>query len=120
MASVKKYNPNHIPPGERIECLVFSLGIITYGTLGVIFDDLYIPGKRTSGLHFHGVPCWIMYSALLAAAANLLSVIVDHYDQRKNENNYKKFAVRTRQIGWVLFILAFAADLFVYHQATKH
>lgn len=71
-------------------------------------------------MHFHGIPCWIMYFALLAAALNLLSVVVDHYDKRNNETNYKRFAIWTRKIGWGLFILAFAADLFVYHQGTRH
>lgn len=61
-----------------------------------------------------------MYFALLFAAVTLLSVIIDHYDKRNNETNYKKFAKITSRIGWTLFILASILDLTVYHQATRH
>jgi len=115
----KKYTPNHIPEEERLKCLFFSLGLIIYGTIGVYIDDLYIPGKRSRGLHFHGVPMWVLYFAFLFAAMNLLSVIVDHYDKRNNETNYKKFAQVTRYIAATLFFAALILDLLVYHQATR-
>jgi hypothetical protein len=119
MPSHRPYTPNHIPEGERAKCLLFSVGLIIYGTFGVYIDDLYVPGKRSKGLHFHGVPCWVMYFAFLFAALNLLSVVVDHYDKRNNETNYKKFAKVTRRIGWLLFFVALLLDLLVYHQASK-
>ena len=115
----KGYTPNHIPSAERISCLFFSIGLITYGTIGVYIDDLYVPGKRSRGLHFHGVPCWILYFAFLFAAINLLSVIMDHYDTRNNETNYRKFAKLTRQIGWILFWGALIIDLVIFHQSTR-
>jgi hypothetical protein len=118
--SEKTYTPNHISTKERTQCILFSVGLLIYGTIGVVRDDLYIPGKRSRGMHFHGIPCWIMYFAFLFAAANLISVVVDHYDSRNNETNYKKFANLTRRIGWVLFITAIIADLLVFCQATRY
>lgn len=113
------YNPNHIPANELIISILLSSFIFIYGTLGVIFDDLYLPGKRGPGFHFHGVSAWILYVAFLCAAANLLSVVVDHYDERNNEKNYKLFARITQICGWTLFALALVLDLFVLHQATR-
>lgn len=120
MTSKSAYTPNHIPKGERIRNLIFSIGLLLYGTIGVYIDDIYVPGKRSKGIHFHGVPCWVMYGALIMAATNLLLVIVDHYDKRNNETNYKMIAKVTRIVGWSLFFLALLLDLFFFHKGTKH
>ena len=50
----------------------------------------------------------------------MLSVVVDHYDTRDNEINYKRFARVTQFLGWSLFILALVLDLFVFHKGTRH
>jgi hypothetical protein len=113
------HNPNHIPPGERTVNIIASGILFLYGTFGVIIDDLYIPGKRRPGTHFHGEPAWILYAAFLCAVANMMSVVIDHYDKRNNETNYKLFARVTQTLGWTLFILALLLDLFVFHKGTR-
>jgi hypothetical protein len=113
------YNPNHIPLGERIIYIILSSIMLAYGTFGVIIDDLYIPGKRRPGFHFHGVPAWIMYGAFLCGVANMMSVVVDHYDKRNNETNYKLFARVSQIAGWALFVLALILDIFVFHDGTR-
>jgi hypothetical protein len=113
------YNPNQIPLGERIIYIILSSIMLVYGTFGVIIGDLYIPGKRRPGFHFHGVPAWIMYGAFLCAVANMMSVVVDHYDKRNNETNYKLFARVTQIAGWALFALALILDIFVFHNGTR-
>jgi hypothetical protein len=113
------HNPNHIPSGERTMNIIFSSILFLYGTFGVIIDDLYIPGNKRPGTHFHGEPAWILYGAFLCAVANMMSVVVDHYDKRNNETNYKLFARVTQIAGWTLFVLAFVLDLFVFHKRTK-
>ncbi len=110
--------PNHIPRGTRIRNLIFSSVLLIYGALGVYIDDLYIPGKRSRGIHLHGEPAWIMYAAFVCAAANLLAVVIDHYDTRPNERNYRTFALVTQIAGWSLFGLAIVFDLFVFRKAT--
>jgi hypothetical protein len=60
-----------------------------------------------------------MYGAFLCAVGNMMSVVVDHYDQRNNENNYKLFARVTQIAGWTLFALALILDLFVFHKGTR-
>jgi hypothetical protein len=115
----KGYNPNHIPHGERRANIILSSVMLLYGTFGIIIDDLYIPGKRRPGIHFHGEPAWILYLAFLCGVANLMSVVVDHYDKRNNEINYKLFARVTQIAGWTLFGLALALDIFVFHKSTR-
>lgn len=100
------YTPNHIPDGERIQCVIFSVLLFAYGSYGVWVNDLYLPGKRSRGIHLHDVPAWVMYGAMLCACAVMLSVVVDHYDQRNNETNYRLFANVAKYCGWGLFVLS--------------
>ena len=113
------HNPNHIPAEDRLLSIIFSTFMFLYGTIGLINDDIYIPGKRRPGTHFHGEPAWILYGAFICAVANMMSVVVDHYDKRNNETNYKLFSKATRVAGWTLFILALVLDLFVFKKGTE-
>ena len=110
----KMYTPNRIPSGERMVNTVFSAALLLYGAFGLAIDDLYIPGKRGHGVHLHGSPAWIMYCAFIFASLNLMSVVIDHYDTRDNEINYKVFARVTQVLGWILFFAALALDLYLY------
>jgi hypothetical protein len=105
------YTPNHIPATERVWNTILSLALVGYGTFGVLIDDIFLPGKRSRGMHFHGTAAWLLYAAMLCAAANLLSVVVDHCDSRNNETNYKQFARATQVIAWVLFGVALVLNL---------
>ena len=77
-----------------------------------LLDDIYIPGKRGKGIHFHGAACTLIYGAFIFGAANFISVIVDHYDKRNNETNYQKFAKVTRIIGLILLFSGMIFGLF--------
>ncbi len=65
----------------------------------------------------HGPPAWLMFAAFLSASANMLAVVVDHYDKRNNETNYKLFARITQVAGWLLFIASLLSELFIFHSA---
>ena len=106
------HTPNHSPVGERVVHAVLSVFLIGYGLFGVITDELFIPGKRTRGVHLHGMPAALMFVAMLSASAVLMSVVIDHYDQRNNERNYKLFARIGEVVGWSFFGSALALDLF--------
>ncbi len=112
------YTPNHISPEERALSIIFSSILLVYGTIGFIIDDLYLPGKRSRGVHLHGEPLLVMLLSFAFAIANLMSVVIDHYDKRNNETNYILFAKFTRIAGWVLFGLALFLDLFVFRKST--
>jgi hypothetical protein len=100
------YTPNHIPREARLGYILFSVLLFAYGTYGVWVNDLYLPVKRSRAVHLHDVPAWVMYGATLCACLVMLSVVVDHYDRRNNEYNYRLFADVFRIIGWGLFILS--------------
>lgn len=102
----KKYTPNYIDKAERTLNIWFSIVLFVYGSYGVWVNDLYLPGKRTRGIHLHDVPAWIMYAAIICACFVMLSVVIDHYDRRDNEINYRRFAAVGRYLGWGLFVLS--------------
>ena len=102
-----EYTPNHIPRGERIASVVMSIALFAYGTYGLWVSDLYLPGRRSNGVHLHGLPAWVMYAAILCACSVMLSVVADHYDKRDNETNYRRFAFVGRSMGWTLFGISF-------------
>lgn len=112
------YTPNHIDSSTRIGNLFLSACLLGYGIYGVYVDDIYIPGKRSPGTHFHGEPAWFLCAAMVCSALNMLSVVVDHYDIRNNEINYKRFATVTQVLSWTFFLLGLLLDVFVWHKGT--
>lgn len=106
------YTPNHIPAGQRWLYGVLSAAAIAYGSYGIWWDDIFIPGKRSSGIHFHGLAAWLVFAGILCLAANFLSVIIDHFDTRNNETNYRLFARVTAWAGWISYISALLLFLF--------
>jgi hypothetical protein len=106
------HTPNHIPASERALHVLFSLLLFAYGSYGLWVDDLYIPGKRSRGIHLHDVPAWVMYGAMICACAVMLSVVIDHYDKRNNETNYRLFANVAKYCGWALFVLSLVLAIF--------
>jgi Kef-type K+ transport system membrane component KefB len=109
--------PNHISTATRMVYVVGSGVLLAYAGYGLHIDDLYIPGKRSGGIHLSGLPAWLMACAMAFAAANLLSVVVDHYDRRNNEIRYAHFAAICEWVGWSLFSLAFVAGI-LFQQRT--
>lgn len=105
--------PNHIPSATRIKYVVLSSVLIAYGAFGIVIDDLYLPGKRGPGVHLHGVPAWVLYCAMLAASANMASVVIDHYDKRPNERNYTRFAFWSEVIAWGLVSAAVVCSIYL-------
>jgi hypothetical protein len=109
------HSPNHIPLIERIINVFYASVIIGLGAIGLSTGSLLIPGKRTSaanGVALQGLPAWIMYAAMLCACAVLLSVVLDHYDRRNNEVNYRRFAQVGKVLGWFLCFLSLALYAF--------
>ena len=114
--SVDGYIPNSIPLSTQIFHLIISIGLISYGTYGIIVGDIYFPGKRSRGVHFNGISAWFVYFAFIFATCNLLSVVIDHYDKRNNEDGYKLIALVFAILGWGSFIIAFLVKLFGSHR----
>jgi hypothetical protein len=105
-----RYLPNQIPRGELASHIILSPLLLAYGTYGVWANDLYMPGRRSRGIHLHDSPAWVMYGAILCACLVMLSVVADHYDRRNNETSYRFFAALFTGIGWTLFVLSLLFD----------
>lgn len=101
-----KYVPNKIPLKERLLNKLFSIILIVYGGYGIYINDLYLPGKRSNGIHLHDEPALIMYAAFICGCLVMLSVVVDHYDERDNEHKYQAFAKIFTLLGWGLFAVS--------------
>lgn len=109
------YTPNQIPASERFLNVLYAMIIIVIGGIGLFTGELLLPGKRSSGptgVSMQGLSAWLMYAAMFCACAVLLSVVVDHYDRRNNEINYRRFAEIGKILGWVLFFLSLALHAF--------
>jgi hypothetical protein len=113
----KSKTPNVIPAKTRIMYIFVSAGILIFSTIGICFDDVALIQKYGRGVHFHGVPAWILYFSGLFAVANMISVVIDHYDKRNNERNYRVFAKVTQILGLIFLFLAIVLDNMIFHTA---
>lgn len=109
--------PNHFSVRERIGNLVLALTLLAYGLLSLSIDDMYLPGKYTSGIHLHGAAAWLMFGALLSSAAVLIALVIDHYDRRNNERRYVWFKRGASVAGWSFFSAALIWDFWRSFQA---
>lgn len=108
--------PNHIDGSTRLFYGLASIAILAYGGYGLLMDDVYIPAKRSAGFHLHGVPAWLAVAAMVAMAANMLSVVVDHFDRRNNEGTYRTFARLSSWAGWLLFLSSLGLNVWLHFQ----
>lgn len=106
-----RHIPNKIPRKKQIFYIIFSILLFSYGTYGILINDLYVPGKRR-GTHMHDTPAWIMYGAIICACIVMISVVIDHYDRRNNEKHYRTFAKVGEYIGWSLFGTSLIWEIF--------
>lgn len=112
MDETDKSSGKSISLKERVGHVIFAILLLAYGAYGLNNDDLYLPGKRSKGVHLHGIAAWIMYGAFVCAALNLLAVAVDHCDTSDGEKKYQLWARVTQVVGWSLFACALLAGLF--------
>lgn len=103
--------PNAIPPGRRLINSLGSIALIVWGAYGLYRNDIPMPTRYGTD-HVSGLATWFLSGAMICAAANLGSVVIDHYDRRNNELSYANFAAITQWLGWALFIGAWFQSLF--------
>lgn len=95
---------------ERVENIIGSIFFVAYGAYGVWSNDLHLAfGRRSPGIHLHDIAAWLMFAASICGCVVLLTVVVDHYDQRNNETNYKKIADVLKKSGIAFAILSILA-----------
>jgi hypothetical protein len=116
---VEPYTANVIPERERLWSFVVAGLLIVYGGYGVWTDDLYIPGRGPSGIHLHNIEAWLMYGAMLCGSVSLLSILIDHFDKRDNEQRYRIFERVVRHIGVALLCLSLGIAVYDQYQVLR-
>lgn len=104
------YTPNQIPLHKRMLRAGGATFLLAYGIVSLRMDDFVIPGKR-GAIHLHGLPGWILFAALIVAAAAMVSAIIDHYDRRNNESLYRNIEEWGAKAGAALFALAIGLNI---------
>ena len=86
----KNRKPNNFSLAERFFNLLFALLLVGIGVAGMIQGELNVaPPKSKIGVILYGIPLWLLVASLLTGAAVLLSVVIDQYDRRHNEDWYE-------------------------------
>jgi uncharacterized membrane protein len=106
------FQPRQVPLADRVWNIVIALVLIAYGILGLVLDDMFVPGFHTS-IRFHGISAWLTFGALISVATACIAVVVDHYDLRNNERQYDLFRKWCGRVGWSLFIAACTLEVLV-------
>lgn len=82
-----------------------ALGLIVYGIKGLLTDDLYLPGKRTLGRHYHGHSAWLMFGMLVSLAGGLLAFTFSEFNAVRREIKNRTLLI-SLFISTVVFMLA--------------
>ena len=99
-----RYVANSVALSTRWTRTVLALLLLAYGSYGLWVNDVYLPGKRSRGIHLHDESALLCFVAMVCASLVLLSVVLDHYDRRDNEHRYRQFGKVLGVLGWVFLI----------------
>ena len=104
----KRYIPNRIPIKQRLALIFLSLLFLFYGIWGIYRNDLAVPlSKRSRAVfHLHGFFMYIGLIGLIFFSTLCISVIVDHYDKRNNEEKYILLQKWLGEKAFVFFVSA--------------
>ncbi|MFC4700609.1 hypothetical protein ACFO4O_10595 [Glaciecola siphonariae] len=108
---MKTHTANHIPLSVRIFNILWAILLIGFG-LYVYFEGSFsLPGRRGSGpTEFEGIGLLLFSASLGSAALNALITVIDHYDRRNNESEYRKISVCLNVVSLILIISAFSYE----------
>ena len=105
---MEEFKPNHIPKKTRIFNVIWACVLIFLAIYGWLSGSFYFPGRAGSnGVTFTSLGLILFICAFITAAINALLVVVDHYDKRNNETQYKIFSRYLNIFGVIVIISAF-------------
>lgn len=112
------YIPNKVSLLVRMKNLIFSIILLVYGTIGLFAQKIYIPMpskysyRRDNGFWFYDEAAILIVGAFFCGILVMISVIVDHYDKRNNENKYRKFSSFFKILGYGLLSVAVITQIY--------
>lgn len=105
---MEEFKPNHIPKNTRIFNVIWACFLIFLAISGWLSGSFYFPGRAGSdGVTLTNLGLILFICVLITAAINALMVVVDHYDKRNNETQYKIISRYLNIFGVIVIISAF-------------
>jgi hypothetical protein len=107
--------PHQVSLLNRLLCLSLAGLLMAYGITGLLRNKMEISTAKGGGgvVVFAGLPAWLLASALLAAAAGLLSVVVDHYYRTSYEASKRQFKRSAASLALCLLVAAFISNFYM-------
>lgn len=112
-ASESQYKPNVVPRSERIFNSLLGTALLLYGLAGLITGRVDLNGSRMRIAILEGRPALLMASAFIVGAVVLLTVVIDHYDNRNNERHYRSFRWAATRLAWCLAASALISHFYL-------
>lgn len=84
-----RFTPNKYSRAVLAGCALLAVVTLAYGIAHLAIGHTYLPGRR-GGLLLPGIPTLLVAVASLLCCVVALSVVVDHYDERRNEPAYRR------------------------------
>jgi hypothetical protein len=100
-----RYQPNSISLSVRILCVIWFLALVFYGITELAIGHFYLPLKRSYFL-LDGFPVVLVAFAFFLWSIPALLTLIDHYDKRDNEADYRYFKKACWLIGTFFFFIA--------------
>lgn len=98
--------PNYVPLGLRLIYSIVSVTWLGWAMIGLLSGHMFFLVSRRGSIHFTGIPALMFSGAVLASAAACAIAIVDHYDQRDNEDAYRRLRCWLGCLAAGLFLVA--------------
>jgi hypothetical protein len=103
-----QFTSNHIKWTTRLYYSIASVSLFSYGAYGIYINDLFLPARGGGGTHFQDGPAYVLFGAIICGCLYMISVVIDHYDKRDNEDNYHDFGMIMKYLGIALLFAAIA------------
>lgn len=91
-----KFVPKKYAPIERVVLLVIGVSLACWGLGGYVSGELYLPGRQDGIYLRDGLSLVLGVVGMLSGAIACFAGIVDHYDERDNEQKYAVFFKRCK------------------------
>ena len=97
------------PRSMRIGLSLLALCIAGYAINGVFVDDLYLPGKRSAGAHFHGVAAVLICLMLFSVAGCLVATTFSRLDPLRKQLTNRPLVIALGVAAAVFMVAAMVA-----------
>jgi hypothetical protein len=104
------YVPNKYPKSGLISLALLSAILLFQVVFGFIYDEVVMTTRYLTYIRFHGATAWVMCGSLFFFAVSMITLVVDHFDKRPNEDMYRRISLHSQDIAWVLIAIAMIVD----------